>query len=325
MNRRDCIRAAGLLAGVALLPAAHGTDPLRGSSAVGPGQRRCSGALGVQLFAVRDMLIADPRGALAKLGEIGFREVELFGFEQNVFIDDPLFGLSATEFRDALESAGLSAPIAHVSGAFEDISEVAGIAGSLGVMTLINPMAPEFLTVRDGQAIVSGVSGRDQMMGLASRLNAQGRECERNGLGFGYHNHHMEFEPLGDRPAFDFLAENTDPALVKFELDVGWVAVSGHDPVDYIDRYHDRIIAVHMKDYDPSLSKGTDPKTYPIPEQAQLVEPGAGSLDFERLVKALDKYEICHRFVEVDVTTEPIETVERGYNYLANLESQRSD
>jgi sugar phosphate isomerase/epimerase len=135
----------------------------------------------------------------------------------------------------------------------------------------------------------------------------------------------MEFEPLGDSPAFDFLAENTDPALVKFELDLGWVAVSGHDPLDYIDRYHDRIIAVHMKDYDPSLPIGTDPGTYPIPEQAQLVEPGAGSMDFVRIVEALEKYEICHRFVEVDVSTEPLKTVERGYNYLAKLKSGRRD
>jgi sugar phosphate isomerase/epimerase len=325
MNRRDCLRAAGLLASVALVPAACAADSTHGRAAVGSGKRRCSGAIGVQLFAVRDRLVADPRGTLARLGEIGFREVELFGFGGSVFIDDPFFGLSATGFGDALERAGLSAPIAHVSGDFEEISEVAGIASSLGVTSLINPMAPEFLTVRDGQPIVSGVTGREQMEGLAARLNEQGQECERNGIGFGYHNHHMEFESLGGRPAFDFLAENTDPALVKFELDLGWVAVSGQDPIDYIDRYHDRIIAVHMKDYDPSLPIGTDPKTYPIPEQAQLVEPGAGLMDFERIVEALEKYEICHQFVEVDVTTEPMKTVERGYNYLANFKSQRTD
>lgn len=322
MNRRDCLRAAGLLASAAVVPAALSADSSRSREAVGSGKRRCSGAIGVQLFAVRDKLVADPRGTLALLGDIGFGEVELFGFGSSVFIDDPLFGLSAVEFSDALKRAGLRAPIAHVSGDFEDISAVAGVASELGVTSLVNPMAPEFLTVRDGQPIVSGVTGRDQMEGLAARLNAQGQECERNGIGFGYHNHHMEFELLGGRPAFDFLAENTDPALVKFELDIGWAAVSGQDPIDYIDRYHDRIIAVHMKDYDPSLPIGADPRKYPIPEQAQLVEPGAGSLDFERIVATLDKYDICHRFVEVDVSTEPMQTVERGYNYLAGFKSQ---
>ena len=85
MNRRDCLRAAGLLASVALVPAACSADSSRGRAAVGSGIRRCSDAFGVQLFAVRDRLVADPRGTLAILGEIGFREVELFGFGNSVF------------------------------------------------------------------------------------------------------------------------------------------------------------------------------------------------------------------------------------------------
>ena len=310
---------AGLLSALAFVPSACSrrsplNDPVADSEL-----HKCNDSIGVQLFAVRDLMVADPRGTLAMLSEIGFREVELFGFGDNVFIDDPIFGLSATGFRDALDGVGLTAPIAHVSSDFEDISAVAGIASSLGVETLINPMATEFLTVRDGQPIVSGVTGHDQIQSLAMRLNTQGKECVDNGIGFGYHNHHMEFELLGGRPAFDVIAENTDPEFVKFELDLGWVAVSGQDPVEYINRYHDRIIAVHMKDFDPSLPLGADAKEYPIPEQAQLVEPGAGRMDFAGIVKTLNQHDICHRFVEIDVAADPKRSIERGYQYLAGL------
>ena len=133
MNRRDCLHMAGLLSALAFVPTACNrrsplNDPVADSEL-----HECNDAIGVQLFAVRDLMVADPRGTLAMLSEIGFREVELFGFDGSVFIDDPLFGLSATEFRDALDDVGLSAPIAHVSSDFEDISAVAGIASSLGV------------------------------------------------------------------------------------------------------------------------------------------------------------------------------------------------
>jgi sugar phosphate isomerase/epimerase len=75
-----------------------------------------------------------------------------------------------------------------------------------------------------------------------------------------------------------------------------------------------------MKDFDPALPVGTDPSKYPIPEQAQLVEPGAGAMDFAAIVKTLNEYGICHRFVEIDVAANPKQSIERGYDYLANLE-----
>ena len=321
MNRRDLLRVTGLLGALAFMPATHARRTLLSDSTGGSQLGDCGAAIGVQLFTVRDMLGADPRGTLAMLGEIGFLEVELFGFGSEIFVADPLFGLSAAEFRGAMDNAGLTAPIIHVSSDIDDFSATAEIAATLGAKTLINPMGQEFLSMRDGQPVIAGVTGHDQINGLVSRLNAQGQAFAENGIAFGYHNHHMEFELLDDRPAFDYIAENTDPDLVKFELDLGWVTVAGHDPVEYLNRYHDRIISVHMKDFDPALPIGSDPRKYPIPEQAQLVEPGAGTMDFKAIVKTLNEHGICHRFVEIDVAPNPSQSVERGYQYLAGLDS----
>ena len=319
MNRRDLLQLTGLLGVLAVVPTACSrrtpeTDVMANSQV-----HKCGDAIGVQLFTVRDMLVADPRGTLAMLGEIGFREVELFGFGSEIFVADPLFGLSAADFRDAMDSAALTAPIIHVSSIIDDVSATAEIAAALGAKTLINPMGHEFLSMQDGQPIIAGVTGHEQIDGLVARLNSQGEAFADNGIAFGYHNHHMEFELLDGRPAFDYIAENTNPDLVKFELDLGWVAVAGHDPVEYLDRYHDRIVSVHMKDFDASLPLGSDPRKYPIPEQAQLVEPGAGTMDFEAIVKTLNQRDICHRFVEIDVTANPKQSIERGYQYLVGL------
>jgi sugar phosphate isomerase/epimerase len=59
----------------------------------------------------------------------------------------------------------------------------------------------------------------------------------------------VEFHEVEGRIGFDNLMARTDPELVKIELDVGWVAVAGHDPVAYMNRYAGRVIGCHLKDF----------------------------------------------------------------------------
>ena len=35
---------------------------------------------------------------------------------------------------------------------------------------------------------------------------------------------------------------------MKIELDIGWVAVAGQDPMALLNKYKDRVIALHVKD-----------------------------------------------------------------------------
>ena len=63
-----------------------------------------SAALSIQLYTVRDALAADPDGTLARLAEIGFVDVEAFGFVGR-----------AAELRASLDAAGLRSPSAHAS------------------------------------------------------------------------------------------------------------------------------------------------------------------------------------------------------------------
>ena len=53
------------------------------------------------------------------------------------------------------------------------------------------------------------------------------------GLGFAYHHHAFEFDPLPDGDGdtlFDILVRETDRDLVAFEIDVYWAAHAGVDP-----------------------------------------------------------------------------------------------
>ncbi len=277
-----------------------------------------SGRLGVQLFTLRNELQADARRVLADIAAIGYREIELFGFGEQAMAANPLFGLSAREFRSAMDEHGLSAPVAHIDGNAMNIAELADLTQELGTRHLVVAMAPEFVSFENGEFQMLGVTGRGQIDGIAERLNRQGELARAAGIGFGYHNHDMEFTRLEDDNAFDYLFAQTDAELVKIELDIGWAIVAGVDPIDILARYGDRVIAVHLKDYDPSRAPGADPAIFPVPTQAQLVEPGAGPTDFGPILARLDETGVQHRFVEIDASPDPLAAIANGHAYLAN-------
>ena len=314
MRRRTMIKAAG--AGAVLL----GAGRMLPAYASGEGRdapSRTEAGLGVQLYTVRDQLQSDVRGTLAAVAAVGYREVELFGLGGEVQSDKPLFGLTAKEFAAALEDLGLRAPIAHISGGGMSIAEIADIGAQVGVRHLIDPMAREFVSVENGQFRMLGVTGRSQLDAIAERLNRQGEQAKASGMGFGYHNHQMEFADLGDENAFDYLFAQADSELVKIELDIGWALFAGIDPLQVLKRYAGRIIAVHLKDHAPPPVGNGD--SDPASIQSQLVEPGTGPTNFAPILAALDEIGVAHRFVEVDVSPDPIQAITRGYGYLNRL------
>ena len=251
MRRRTMIKVAG--AGAVLLGAGR-MLPAYASSAGRSAPSHTEAALGVQLYTVRDPLQSDVRATLAEIAAIGYREVELFGLGGEIQGDKPLFGLTAKEFATALEDLGLRAPMAHIGGDAMNIAEIADLVGQVGVRHLIVPMAPEFVSFEDGQFRMLGVTGRSQLDAIAERLNRQGELAKASGMGFGYHNHQMEFADLGDENAFDYLFAQADAELVKIELDIGWAVFAGIDPLEVLNRYAGRVIAVHLKDHAPPLS-----------------------------------------------------------------------
>ena len=98
---------------------------------------------------------------------------------------------------------------------------------------------------------------------------------------------------------------------VKLEFDVGWLAVAGMDPVGYLRRYAGRVLACHMKDYDPAIAAD-------IPDR-KLVEPGAGTIDFGGVLATMRETKVAHAFIEVDYAADPFGAVERGLRHLQEV------
>ena len=299
MNRRNFLTRGAALAASSVACASSFrllSQPARG----------CGGPpAGVQLFTVREALGRDVRGALRSLREIGIAEAELFGL--NGPDSATLFGLPVRDLKGAFDENGIRVPISHIGGNLDNTAAIADIAGALGLQAVCVALPSEF----SGAGGMVPAKSRAQLDALAEKLNRAGREYRERGLTFGYHNHHIEFTRVDGVVPYDYLMSNTDPNLVKIELDVGWLATAGVDPVAYVRRHSGRVIACHLKDYDAKIA--TD-----VP-QRKLVPPGAGTIDFGALLAAMREANVQHGFIEVDVSDDALGDVRRGNAHLQKL------
>jgi len=301
MNRRGFLHQCSLVAAGSL--AGSASFPLFPQAARADG---CGGTPpGVQLFTVRSALAADLRAALRSLREIGIVEAELFGL--NGPESATLFGSPVGELKRAFDENGIRVPLSHIGGNLANTAEIAQIARTLGIEALCVALPSEF----SGPNGMVPAQSRAQLDTLAEKLNRAGREYRDLGLTFGYHNHHVEFTRVDGVVPYDYLMNNTDPDLVKIELDVGWLATAGVDPVVYLHRHSGRVIACHLKDYAPSIA--TD-----VP-QRKLVPPGAGTINFAAVLAAMRQTGVHHGFIEVDVSDDPLGDVRRGHAHLQAL------
>lgn len=332
MNRRNFLQqaaGAGVAGGLlgAAVDAACGIAARRlGASALGVAGAAWSSAASAdcnvvrqpaaQLFTIRDALERDVDGALGSLAAIGIREVELFGVGAS---GERVFGLAPGALAAALERHGLRAPVAHLGGDYLGVGLRAELAHALGADTVVLPIAPEFMRARDGGARMTGPATLADVDGLAERLNRAGEAYRAEGLVFGYHNHHVELFELDGEVPLDRLMRATDPRLVRLELDVGWVAAAGADPVEYLRRYAGRVVACHLKDFD--AAGGRPPRDAPQQEYIRrLVPPGRGAVDFERVLAAMDDAGVRHGFIEVDRSDDPFGDIAAGHEYLQGID-----
>lgn len=317
LNRRGFLKNTGLLSaagvlGLSGLPTRVLADQCKAQAA--------NAALGIQTYMVRAALKTDVVGTLETLAEAGFRELELFGIGgEHYFGKDPFFGLSLTQFADLVQRLELAVPSAHVAGELKDPGQAREMADALGIEYFIEAMAPELISYEGGMPHFVDPTSLDAVRAIATRLNRRGEQITSLGRTFAYHNHNPEFVSIDGQVCMDVLVAETDPELVKLELDLGWIAVAGFDPVERLQKYAGRVIACHMKDFDPSIPLPTPTAELPIPLQKRLLPPGAGTVDFATITRQLDADGIRHRFIEVDAPADPLAEAKSGLCHLAGL------
>lgn len=253
--------------------------------------------LGVQLYTVRDAMKSDFEGTIAKVAAIGYREVEFAGY----------FDHSPKEVREILDRHHLTSPSEHVPYATvqDKWQETLDAAHIVGQKFIVCPWIEE--------------SQRDSMDGwkrAADLFNHAGEASKKAGIQFAYHNHTFEFKSskaLGGKIPYDFLLTQTDPALVKMEMDLCWITVAGSDPLTYFDKYPGRFPLVHVKDWSKDEHGSMGEK------EGQMADVGSGNIDYKRIFGQSGKAGIRHYFVEHDEPKSPLESLANSYKYLHAL------
>ena len=258
--------------------------------------------ISIQLFTLRDQLAIDLEGTLATLAEIGYTRVEHAGF----------VGRTVTEFKAALDAAGLRATSGHVliPQPFDPAAWAASLADAnvLGSRYIVHP----FFGINFGTGEVTRTTAPWQA--FARDMNRAGRMARDAGLKLGYHNHNWEFFRLTDNPsrtAFDVLTDTTDPDLVHLELDLFWATRGARDPVDLFRQNKGRVLQYHVKDMNQAGS---------------FADPGDGLLDFARIFSHSDEAGVREYIVERDDAGSPprqpadaLTTARVGYQFLRTV------
>lgn len=258
--------------------------------------------VGLQLYTVRSEMPKDFEGTIAKVAQTGYKEVEFAGYYKH----------SPQDVRAILGKNGLAAPSTHIGYDLVENKwpETLEEAHAIGHEYIVCPWIDEKQRTADGWKRATEL------------FNKAGEASQKAGIQFCYHNHSFEFAPvdgLGGKLAYDYLLEQTDPKLVKMEMDLCWISVAGKDPLAYFDKYPGRFPMVHVKDYvnDPNSTSSYAGATGSVAFKGRLEDVGKGSIDFKRIFAASDKGGIKHYFVENDDAKQPFEDIKISYDYLA--------
>ncbi len=317
-NRRTMLRGTGMLGMMTLLP---GCSRFTGgeSEEAAPFFTRINKPIGLQLYALGDELTADIPGVLKLLASMGYGEIEL----------PSLLGKTAPEMRELAAAAGLTIASLHIPPApfapgqtltFQnDPDEIAEIARALGITQVVAPIpvVPEGFAFRKGEDFPATFTrefsavGLDHWRAMALRFNEIGAAMKERGLQFAYHNHNMEFAPVEGSTGWDVLVSDTDPALVKFQFDIGWAATAGLDPAPLIEGLNGRLLSVHVKDIaadnKPGFYFGTSPAAV-----------GSGTIDWQAVLPACEAAGVAHYLVEQEppFTTTRVEAAAQSIAFL---------
>lgn len=244
--------------------------------------------LGVQLYTVRNIIGSDPAKVLAEIKAIGYREIE-------ATLD------TLKSAGSAIAQSGLKPVSLHTN--MDPTDEQLADAKQRGFTYAVIPYVPQ-----------PSRGGVDVMKKMAESFQKSGERAKSHGLQLCYHNHAFEFEPMNGTTPLEVLMSNTDPKLVQLEMDIFWVTVAGHNPVDLLKKYSGRVPLLHVKD----KAKGVPEKPQyneSVPKDT-FKEAGNGSIDIPAVLKAANQAGVKHYFVEQDQSPDPIASLRQSYDYL---------
>lgn len=244
----------------------------------------------------------DPAGTLAQVAAMGYNSLEgaTYTGTQN------FYGMEAKDFAALLKKNKLIMPSSHyrlgeektngqdVKGTIlHDWDKAVEDAKTVG----IKYMVCAFLSPEERGDL-------NHYKYIAEQLNKAGERCKKSGIQLCYHNHDFEFAAQDGKLPYDILLNDTDPNLVKMEMDIYWVEKAGKDPVTLINQHPGRFPLWHVKDMDNTSDKA-------------FTEVGNGTINFKGIFAQANKAGLKYFFVEQDKTPgSPFDSIKKSIGYI---------
>jgi sugar phosphate isomerase/epimerase len=222
--------------------------------------------MGLQLFTIRQPMAEDPKKTLQAVAGFGYQDTEIYGYDGPA---NRFYGMPAADFKKVLEDNSLTSTSGHYdfikyfNGSNDELMRytdqcILG-AHALGQKYITWPwLDPESRSI-------------EKFKLLTDKLNAIGERVSQANLGFAYHNHDFEFIDHNGENGYDIIMQNTDPDLVKLQIDLYWVAhsssLSAHD---LFLKAPGRFVMWHIKDMH-KVSR-------------DYTEMGNGSIDYTKIL-----------------------------------------
>jgi sugar phosphate isomerase/epimerase len=138
---------------------------------------------------------------------------------------------------------------------------------------------------------------------ITENLERVAQEVKKQGLNFAYHHHdHELLQNVGRQTVLDYMAANA-PSM-DFEMDVAWLHLGGVSPSQYLEKYAQRTILVHIKDV-KKTANGRD-----------FAELGKGDVDLSKALAAARKTATTWLLAEQDESDDPIRSAKNNGAWL---------
>ena len=269
-----------VVAGVAAVPAAFRASQDAKGTVAGV-------QLGAQSYSFRDLSLDDAIAGYVKAG-LGFCELW-----QNHVEPRKARGEDRAKRRESLRAWRLSVPLDEFTKIRQKFT-AAGVQLTAYNLSFVDDFTDA--EIRRGfemaRALGVKVITASSTLSVVPRLAPVAKEF---GIAVGLHNH-SKITPNEFATPDDFAAATKGmPDLIAINLDIGHFTAANFDALDYLDKHHDRIVSLHIKDrrrdqgpYVP-FGEGDAPivavlqrlrdQKWAIPAQIEYEYPGADTVD----------------------------------------------
>lgn len=294
INRRNFILQSGTLIPGSLLA----LDALAGLAA--PKYK-----MGLQLFTIRAPLAKDVVGTIQKVASIGYEDSETYGYDPE---KGTYYGMKASDFKKLLADNKMITTSGHydftkffdkpADDMMRFVDQCVEGAHALNQKYITWPwLDPAFRSLENFRL-------------LTGKLNKIGERINKAGLGFAYHNHDFEFTDYNGENGYNIIMRETDPKLVKLQMDLYWVMHSSKlSPAQLIAKQPGRFVMWHIKDMDKKTR--------------DYSELGNGSIDYTVILPESSRAGLQYYYIEQggNFAKDPIQIVTDSADYFKkNLE-----